>query len=92
MSYYTWSFGLEIGFTDHLYTQPGTTSSYRATAILHTSQIITAPAKSFAAFYVLNTRSLVTASNSEDSSASTLKSTLHSLPYRTDLVTPVVFL
>jgi hypothetical protein len=35
---------------------------------------------------------LVTASKSGDSSTCTLKSCLHSLPYRTDLVGPVLFL
>jgi hypothetical protein len=40
-------FGLVNGFIDHLYTQLGTTSNYSATANIHNSQIITAPAKSF---------------------------------------------
>jgi hypothetical protein len=34
-------------FFDHLYTPLGTTSNYRAIVVLHTSQIITAPAKFF---------------------------------------------
>jgi hypothetical protein len=52
------------GFTDHLYTRRGTTRNYSATANRRNSQITTAPAKAF------SSRSLVTASNSEDSSAS----------------------
>jgi hypothetical protein len=90
-------FGLDIGFIDHLYAQLGTTSNYSVTANIYTSQIIRPPTKTFSAC-----RSLVTASNSGDSSASALKSSpnggsfpsdpfLHSLPYRTNLVAPVVF-
>jgi hypothetical protein len=58
------------GFIDHLYTPLGTTSNYSATANLHNSQITTAPAKSFAAYCVFTSRSLATASNCWDSSAS----------------------
>jgi hypothetical protein len=88
---YRWGFGLDIGFTGHLYTQLGTTSNYSTIANLHTLQITTAHAMSFPACCVFISRSLVGAPNSEDSSASALKSSLHSLPYRTDLAAPVVF-
>jgi hypothetical protein len=46
------------------------TSNYIATANLHNSQITTAPAKPFPACCVFTNRSLATASNSGDSSAS----------------------
>jgi hypothetical protein len=58
------------GFIDHLYTRLGTTSNYSATSYLHNSQITTAPAKPFPACCVIISRSLATASNSGDSSAS----------------------
>jgi hypothetical protein len=57
-------------FIDHLYTPLGTTSNYSAIADLQSLQITTAPANSFPAFYVINSRSLATASSSGDSSAS----------------------
>jgi hypothetical protein len=63
-------FGLANGFIDHLYTQLGTTSNYSATANLHTLQITTAIAKPFPACCIFTSRSLTTASNSGDSSAS----------------------
>jgi hypothetical protein len=96
-------FGLDIGFIDHVNTRLGTTSNYSVTANLHNSQITTEPAKPFPACCVFTSRYLVTASNSGDSSASALKSSpnggslptapsLHSLPYRTDSVGPIVFL
>jgi hypothetical protein len=61
------------------------------------------PLQDFPACCVLTSRSLVTAFNNGDSSASSLKSSLnggslpttssfHRLPYRTDLVVPIVFL
>jgi hypothetical protein len=59
-----------IGFIDHLYALLGATSNYSATADLHSLQFTTAPAKSFSACCVFHSRSLVTASNSGDSSAS----------------------
>jgi hypothetical protein len=62
-------FGLVIGLIDHLYTHLGTTSNYSAIANLHNSQITTVLAKSFPACSVFTSRSLVTASNSGDSSA-----------------------
>jgi hypothetical protein len=84
--------GLDIGCIHHLYTRPGTTSNHSATANLHNSQMTTAPAKPFTACCVFTKRSLATASNSGDSSASALKSSLHSLPYKIDLVDPFMFL
>jgi hypothetical protein len=70
---------------------------------IHNSHITTTPAKPFAACCVNTSRSLVTVCNCGDSSASGLKSTLngcflptvsfpHRLPYRNDLVAPIVFL
>jgi hypothetical protein len=47
-----------------------TTSNYCATSNIHISQIIIAPAKHFPACCIFNSRSLATASNSGDSSAS----------------------
>jgi hypothetical protein len=46
------------------------TLNYSANADLHNSQITTAPAEPFPACYVFTSRSLATASNSGDSSAS----------------------
>jgi hypothetical protein len=96
-------FGLNIRFIGHLYTQLGTASNYNAVANLHTLQITTAHAKPFPTCCVFTSRSLVTASNNGDSSASALKSSLnggslptdsflHRYPWRTDLVAPVFFL
>jgi hypothetical protein len=54
-----------------LLTQHATTINYSAIADLHKSQITRAPAKPFfPGCCVFNSRSLATASNSEDSSAS----------------------
>jgi hypothetical protein len=103
MSDYRRGFGLEIGFIDHLYTQLGTTLNYSAIANLHNLQITTAHVKSFPACCVFTSRSPVMASNSGNSAASAVKSSLnsgslpidsflHSLPYRTDLLSPAVFL
>jgi hypothetical protein len=89
--------GLENGFIDHLYTRLGTARNYSAIANLYNSQIATAHAKPFPACSVFTSRSLATASNSGDSSASALKSSLNggslptdsllqSLPCGTDLV------
>jgi hypothetical protein len=80
-----------------------TESNYSAIANLHSLQITTAHAKSSPACCVFTSRSLVTASNTEGSLASVLKSSLregsvptdsfvHRLPYRTELVATVVFL
>jgi hypothetical protein len=54
----------------NLLTPLGTTSNYSATANIHISLIPTAPAERFPACCVLTSRSLATASNSGDSSAS----------------------
>jgi hypothetical protein len=62
---------LDIGFIDHLYTRLLISTIHKAT-------------RPFPACSVFTRRSLVTASNSGDSSASALKSSLHRLPYRTD--------
>jgi hypothetical protein len=76
---YVW---LQTGFwtgdwIDHFTTRLGTTSNYSATANLHTLQINTAPVKSFPACCAFTSRSLVMASNSGDSSASALESSLN---------------
>jgi hypothetical protein len=97
------SFGLDIGFIDLLYTRLRTRTNYSAIANLHNSQITIAFTNPFPVCYLFNSCSLITASNSGNSSASVLKSSLngcflptdsflHSLPYRTDLVAPIVFL
>jgi hypothetical protein len=78
-------YGLENGFIDHLYTPLGTTSNYSATANFHNSQTTTAPAKPFPACCVFTTRSLATASNSGDSSASRAQVLCHSHSYRSQL-------
>jgi hypothetical protein len=54
----------------HLYTPPEATSYYSAIANLHNLQITTAPTKLFLACCVFTSRSLATASNRGDSSAS----------------------
>jgi hypothetical protein len=64
------------------------TSNYSATANLHNSQIITAPAKPFPACCAFTSHSLATASKSGNSSASRAQVLL----YRNDLVVPLVFL
>jgi hypothetical protein len=76
-------FILDIGFIDHLYTQLGTTSNYSAITNLHKS-----PRHPLSLFQpvVFTRRSLVAAADSGNSSASALKSCLHSLPYRTHSV------
>jgi hypothetical protein len=63
-------FWLVIEFTDHLYTRPVSSNNYSTTVNLHNFQITTAPAKPFPVCYVFTSRSLATASNSGDSSAS----------------------
>jgi hypothetical protein len=65
-----WGFGLDIGFIDHLCTRLVSTSNYSITAKFHNSQIVTAPDEPFQAACVFTSRSLATASNSVDSSAS----------------------
>jgi hypothetical protein len=83
---------LEIKFTAHFNTRLVTTLNYSAIADLHTLQITTAYVKSF--YSVFTSRSLVTATNSEDSSASAFTSLpagsqLHrlSLPFTNSLTT-----
>jgi hypothetical protein len=66
---YRRGFVWDIGFINQLYTRLGITRNYRATANLHNSQITTATAKYFPARCVFTSRSLITASNSGDSSA-----------------------
>jgi hypothetical protein len=75
-------FGLGIGFTDHLYTRFGTTNSYSAIANIQTLQIARAHSKFLPACCVFTSLCLVTSSNSGDSSASALRSSLNgcSLP------------
>jgi hypothetical protein len=72
-------------FTDHLYTRLGTTSNYSATANLHGSQIATACC-------VFNSRSLATASNIGDSSASRaqIPSSQPPLQNSTELIAPTL--
>jgi hypothetical protein len=73
------------------YTRFICTSNYSAAINFYNSQTTTATAKSFPACCVFTSRFLVTASNNGNSTASALKSSLHSLPYWTDLVASVVF-
>jgi hypothetical protein len=73
-------------FIDHLYTRLRTTSNYSANASLHNSLITTAPAKHFLACVVITSRSLATASNSEDFSASLAQAFSTKTPYRTEEV------
>jgi hypothetical protein len=63
-------FGLNTGFIDHLYKQLGTTRNYSAIADLQNSKSTKAPATSFPACCAFISRSLATASNSGDFSAS----------------------
>jgi hypothetical protein len=64
--------GLVTGFIEHLYTQLVTTSTYSATASLHTLQITRAHVKSSQAAFI--SWFLVTDLNNGDSSASVLMS------------------
>jgi hypothetical protein len=90
-------YGLDVGFIDHLYIQLGTTSNYSATPDLHTLQITTAHAKTFPACCVFNSRFLVTASNSGDSSSSCAQFIPSTFQYRTnfqlstELIAPFLF-
>jgi hypothetical protein len=68
-------FRLEIGFITYLHLQIVTTSNYNTIANFHTVEITTAHAKSFQSAVFID-RSLVTASNSGDSSAPALTSLL----------------
>jgi hypothetical protein len=67
---YSTGYGFTIGFIHHLCTPLGTTSNYSAIANLHNSQIITPPTKPFPTCCFFTSRSLTTACNSGDSSAS----------------------
>jgi hypothetical protein len=67
---YRRGFGLVTRFIDQLYTWLVTTCNHSAIANLHNSQITTLPAKPFPAYCLFNSRSLATASNNGDSSAS----------------------
>jgi hypothetical protein len=80
-------FGLDIGFTDHLYTQLQNTNNYSATANLQNSQITIETAKPFPVYFVLTSRVLATTSNS----VAALKSSLNggSLPTASFSQTPV---
>jgi hypothetical protein len=73
---YPWGFRLDVGFIEHLYTQLVSRSNYSSIADFHTLQITRTTAKSFPACCGFTGRSLVTASNLEDSSVSVLKSSL----------------
>jgi hypothetical protein len=68
-------FGLVNGFIDHFNIRLVTTSNYSAIADFHTLKNTAAHAKSLPAFSVFTSPSLVTASNSGDSSASVLNCT-----------------
>jgi hypothetical protein len=79
---YSQGFGLVIRFIDHLHRRIVSKRNYSATANLHALQVTTAPVKSFPVCCVFSSLSLVTASNSGDSSTSGLTSFLNggSLP------------
>jgi hypothetical protein len=85
MCNYRRGFGLEIGFINHINTRPMNIFNYRAIADFDTLHITTPHVKSFLVCCVFTSRSLVTASNGGDSSASALtaptKPFLHRLPY-----------
>jgi hypothetical protein len=72
--------GLDIGFIDQFNTRPVTSLNYSTIVHFHTLQIATAHDKSFQSA-VFTSRSLVTASNSGDSSTAPTKSSLQRLPY-----------
>jgi L-asparagine transporter-like permease len=72
-------FGLEIEFIDHL--QIITTNHYNSIDNFHNLEITTAHAKSFQSSAFSTSRSLVTASNNEDSSTAPTKSSIHRFPY-----------
>jgi hypothetical protein len=73
MSDYRRGFGLQTGFIDHFDTLLVNTLNYNAIANLQALQITTAQAKSFQSAVVSTGCSLVTASNSEDSSTAPTK-------------------
>jgi hypothetical protein len=76
---YRRGFGFQIGFIDPL--QIVNTNHNDTIANFYSLQIITAHAKSFQSAAVSTIRCLVTASNSEDSSTTPSKSSLHKFPY-----------
>jgi hypothetical protein len=80
--------GVWIGYINHL--QVVTTNNYNTLADFHT--IKSPHAKPSPASSVFTRRSLSTASNVEICHLYALKSSLHRLPYRIDLVAPIVFL
>jgi hypothetical protein len=67
---YVCDYGRGMDWILDLLTPLRTTSNYSASAYLHTLEFTTAPPKPFPACYVVNRRSLATASNSGDSLAS----------------------
>jgi hypothetical protein len=79
-------------FIDHLYTWLGYTSNSSTTANIHNSQITTALAKHFPTCYIFTSRSLATASNSGDSSAShpQILSSLPPMQNSTQVIAPTV--
>jgi hypothetical protein len=79
-----------MGCIGHLYTRHVSTSNYSATANLHYSQITTAAAKPFhpAVSPAIPWQRLLTV---EILQLHALKSSLHRLSYRTELVDPIVF-
>jgi hypothetical protein len=74
-------FGLEMGFIDHI--QVVTTSNHNTIAFFNILEITTAHANSFQSA-VFTSRSLVTDSNSGDTSTAPTKSSLRRLPYNSD--------
>jgi hypothetical protein len=85
-------FGLEIGFVDHLYTRFGVTSNYSPALI---STFHKSPYHPLSLFQlavsppVVPWQRLLTGKILQ---LHALKSSLHRLPYRTDLVVPNIFL
>jgi hypothetical protein len=74
---YRRGFGSEIRFIEHFNKRPVTTLNYSAIANFHTLKNTTAQAKAFQYGAVSTSRSLITASNSADSSTAPTKSSLH---------------
>jgi hypothetical protein len=75
-----WGFGLKIGFIHHFTTRLATALNYNAIANFHTVQITTTHAYFFPTCCYFTSSSLITASNSGDSSASAFKSSPFRLP------------
>jgi hypothetical protein len=74
---YRRGFGLKFVFIDHFNTQLVNILNYSAVAGFHTLQITTAHAKFFQSAAVSTSRSLVTASNTGDSSTAPIESSFH---------------